>query len=110
MTAPLRIYIEGELRLEAAREGGVPGQLRALFARLEADMDAGIELDGIRVEVPDRRQRCAFVLERLLHALEAGQPDFARALLIYLAGRWPELRAVHATAHPDGWRADLEQD
>lgn len=108
MTASLEVYIDGELRLETAREGGVPGQLRALFARLETDMNAGIELDGVRIETPDPRQRCTFVLERLLHALEAGQTDFARALLIYLASHWPELRAVHVRRGGGGWDVRLD--
>lgn len=108
MSDPLRLYVDGELRLEAARGGGVPGQLRALFARLDADMDAGIELDGVRIEAPDRHQRRACVVEHLLHALGSGQTDFARALLIYLADRWPALRAVYATPGPDGWRVDLD--
>lgn len=108
MTSPLRVYVDGAQRLEAARGGGVPGQLRALFARLDADMEEGIELDGVRVEAPDCRQRCTFVLERLLHALEAGQTEFAQTLLAYLAGHWPELRAVHVERSPAGWAVNLD--
>lgn len=109
MSAPLAVYLDGEPCLEAARRAGVPGQLRALFARLDADMDAGIDLDGVWVAAPDSRQRCQFVLGRILHALEAGQTDFARALLGYLAGRWPELRAVHIRRTEVGWDIELEQ-
>lgn len=101
------LYLDDAPCLEAAR-GSVPGQLRALFARLDADMDAGIELGDVRVAMPDVQQRCRFVLGRLLHALESGQPEFAQALLIYLAGRWPELRAVHARRVESGWDTELE--
>jgi len=105
----LVVYLEGEPCLTAESGGGVPGQMRALFARLDADMDAGIELDGAWLAAPDSRQRCRFVLGRMLQALEEQQSDFARALLIYLAGRWPELRAVHVRRTESGWSVSLEE-
>lgn len=110
MTSPLVIYLDDALCLEVARAGGVPGQLRALFARLDADMDAGIELDGEWVAAPETRQRCRFVLGELVHALADGRQDFARSLLAYLAARWPELLAVHVLRTEDGWDVRLEQD
>ena len=78
MSTSLQVYIDDEPCLAAARDGGVPGQLRALFARLDADMDAGIDQEGVWIAAPDDAQRCRFVLGRLLHALESGQPEFAQ--------------------------------
>lgn len=110
MTSPLHLYIDGQPNLEVARGGGVPGQLRALFARLDADMDAGIELGGVWIPTPDEPQRRAFVVQQLLGAALAGQRDFARTLLIWLALRWPTLRAIRACAGADRWDVELEQD
>ncbi|MFN2309599.1 MAG: hypothetical protein ABR553_07670 [Gammaproteobacteria bacterium] len=84
--APLILYLDGGPCLEAPR-GGVPGQLRGLFARLDADMDAGIRLDGDGVPAPDTAQRNRYVLERLLAALADGERALAHSLLIYLAAR-----------------------
>lgn len=108
MNSPLVVYLDDALCLEAARAGGVPGQLRAFFARLDADMDAGIELDGEWMAAPDTRQRCRFVLGQLVQALTDGRHDFARSLLAYLSARWPELRAVHVLRTEDGWDVRLE--
>lgn len=110
MSSPLTLFIDGQVILEVARAGGVPGQLRALFTRLDADMDDGIELDGVWIPAPDAAGRRAFTVQQLLAAVAAGRDDLARTLLIYLAFRWPALRAVRARANGDGWDVELDQD
>lgn len=107
MSEPLILYLDGAACLEAAR-GGVPGQLRGLFARLDADMAAGLELDGVRVPAPDARQRSRYVLERLLAALAEGQAEFAHSLLIYISINWPELGAVRVVPGAGEWSVELE--
>jgi hypothetical protein len=103
----LVLYLDGERRLEAPRSA-VPGQLRAWLARLDADMDDGIELDDGWVAAPGVAERSRFVLGRLLAALAAGETDFAQSLLIYLATRRPELAAVRVSSTSGGWTAELE--
>ncbi|MFP5504894.1 MAG: hypothetical protein ACLGH6_01730 [Gammaproteobacteria bacterium] len=107
MDAPLVLYLDGEPCLEAGR-GGVPGQLRGLFARLDADMDQGIEIDGVRVPTPDGIQRGRYVLGRLLAALAGGEREFAHTLLIYIALNWPDLRAVRVDSGAEDWAVELE--
>ena len=107
LSGSLVLYLDGERRLEAARSA-VPGQLRAWLARLDADMDDGIELDDGWVAAPGVAERSRFVLGRLLAALAAGETDFAHSLLIYLATRRPELAAVRVRGTAGGWTAELE--
>lgn len=107
MSDPLVLYLDGERCLEAPR-GSVPGQLRAWLARLDADMDGGIELDNVWVAAPGIAERGRFVLGRLLAALAAGQMDFAHSLLIYLATRLPDLVVVRVSGTSGGWTAELE--
>lgn len=108
MHAALVLYLDGEPCLRVVRGGGIPGQLRALFARLDADMDNGIELEGRVVQNPETAQRGHFVLGRVLAALETGQTELARTLLIYVASRLPELRAVRVAGDGAGWVAELD--
>ena len=110
MNVPLTLYIDGEPTLEVARGSGIPGQLRALFARLDADMCDGVELDGSWIPAPDDRQRRGYIVQQLLGTVLAGRPDFCRSLLIYLAFHWPELRAVRVRTVAGGWDVELEQD
>ena len=110
MNALLILYVDGEAALEVARGSTIPGQLRALFARLDADMDDGVELDGNWIPAPNDRQRRSFVVQQLLGAVIAGRQDFCRSLLIYLAFHWPELRAVRVRRVAGGWDVELEQD
>ena len=107
MSDALVLYLDGETCLEV-RAGAVPGQLRAWLARLDADMDAGIDLDGAWVAAPGVPERGRFVLGRLLSALAEGRTDFARSLLIYLATRWPELAAIRVSGASGDWTAELE--
>lgn len=106
--AALVVYLDGELCLQVRQSDGVPGQVRGLLERMDADMDAGIELDGTPVPAPDREQRAHFVLHQMLAALAAGKTDFAHFLLTYLNLRWPELRSVQATSTDDSWTVSLE--
>ncbi len=108
MNNDLILYLNGQACLEATRSGGVPGHVRAWLARLDADMDDGIELDDGPVAAPDVQQRGQFVLARLLAALGEGKTDFARSLLFYLATRWPELRAIRVTEDASNWTAELD--
>lgn len=107
MSEPLILYLDGEPCLEAGR-GGVPGQLRGLFARLDADMATGIELDGAWVPTPDARQRGRYVLAQLLAALAAGEREFPHTLLIYIGMNWPDLRAVRVGSAGEYWSVQLE--
>lgn len=107
MSEPLLLYLDGQPCLEAPRSG-IPGQLRAFLTRLDADMDEGIERDDGWLAAPDVQQRGRFVLGRLLAALADGEMEFARSLLIYLAARWPELRAVRVRGDAAVWAAELD--
>lgn len=108
MNNDLVLYLNGQVRLRASRSGGRPGQMRAWLARLDADMDTGIELDTGHVAAPDVQQRGRFVLARLLAALAQDEAALARSLLIYLAARWPELQAIRVSEDADQWTAELE--
>jgi hypothetical protein len=107
MSESLVLHLDGEPCLEAGR-GRVPGQLRSLFARLDADMAAGIDLDGVHVPAPDAQQRCQYVLGRLLAALAEGERELAHTLLIYIANNWPELRSVRVGKGAEDWSVELE--
>jgi hypothetical protein len=104
----LILYLDGVPHLQVRRTGGIPGHLRSLFARLEADMDDGIELAGQTIATPDVSQRVRFVLGQLLTALAAGKVDFARTLLMYVASREPDLRAVWVVGDATSWSVDLD--
>ena len=108
MDDELILYLEGAPHLQVRRAGGVPGHLRSLFARLDADMDDGIELDDQTIAAPDESQRMRFVLGQLLTALAAGKVDFARSLLIYVASREPDLRAVWVVGDAAAWNVELD--
>lgn len=108
MDESLVLYLDGRVCLEVSRSGGVPGHLRAWLARLDADMDAGIDLDDGRVADPDPQQRGRFILAQLLVALAEGNSTLARSLLIYLATRWTELRAIRVTEGADDWSVELD--
>ncbi len=106
--ASLVVYLDGELCLQLRHADGVPGQVRGLLERLDADMDAGIDLGGTLVPAPNHQQRAHFVLHQMLAALAAGNTDFAHFLLTYLSLRWPELRSVQAISTDDSWTVSLE--
>lgn len=108
MNNDLQLYLNGQVRLEVSRSGGQPGHVRAWLARLDADMDDGIELDSGHVAAPDVPQRGQFVLARLLAALAQDETALARSLLIYLATRWPELEAIRVSEDADQWTAELD--
>jgi hypothetical protein len=104
----LLLYLDGAPHLQVARGGGIPGQLRGLFARLDADMDEGIEFEGQRITAPDAAQRARFVLGHVLQVLADGKVDFARSLLIYVASRQPDLRAVWVRGDASEWTVELD--
>ncbi len=108
MADELILYLDGAPHLQVARGGGIPGQLRSLFARLDTDMDAGSEFEGQHVTAPDAAQRARFVLGHLLTALTDGKQEFARSLLIYVASRQPDLRAVWLRSDASEWTVELD--
>lgn len=108
MAEQLILRVSGEEYLRIVRSVGVPGRLRSLLARIDADMDRGIELDGAAIAAPDARQRCHYVLGELLPAIAADQVGFARNLLTYLSLHWPELRAIDVSEADDRWDVQLD--
>ncbi len=104
----LFIFMGEEQIAEFDRSRGLAGRQRQALDALDSDMDQGIDLDGERVEHPDRMQRIQFVMRHLFHAIERDDEGVAALMCAYIATRLPDLRAIRATEEGDQVRARLE--
>jgi hypothetical protein len=90
----IEVYIEDRLhRVEV--EPGTLESGRELFDRMDRDMDAGWKMGPDFVERPDRGQRARIAAERLMLALDQGNPGLTQAMAGYILSRLPEVRQIH---------------
>lgn len=97
MMEPLVVVLDGVSQLEYARATPLEPAQHVYLERLDQRMDAGIEIDGRRIEQPNPLQRAQFIALQLLQAVQAGNEPVAAASCAYLANRIPELKQVRAT-------------
>lgn len=97
MTDPLVVVLDGASQLEYQRGKDLDPAQRDYLDRLDRRMDAGIDIDGRRIEQPNALQRAQFIALQLLTAVQAGNEAVAAATCAYLANRIPDLKQVRAT-------------
>lgn len=94
---PLVVVLDGVSQLEYQRGKPLESAQREYLDRLDLRMDAGIDIDGRRIEQPNPLQRAQFIALQLLQAVHAGNEPVAAATCAYLANRIPDLKQVRAT-------------
>lgn len=76
----------------------VPDELLAnagdFFARMDADMDAGIQMNRDWIASPSLEQRCQIVADKLLTAIENENPKLGRLMAGYILTRLVNLEQV----------------
>ena len=110
MEDSLAVVINGELTLQYDRAKPLPGQQRAYLDRMDARMDSGFELNGVRIDAPDTAQRAQLVTLHLIDALNSNDEPLASAMCAYLAVRLPELKQVKVNSAGEEVTVDLVFD
>lgn len=88
------VLLNGIAQLEYDRDRLLPEHQLAYLDRMDARMDAGIQVGNETVTHPDLNQRTRFAAANLVHALQTDDEAMAAAMCSYLAIRLPELKQV----------------
>lgn len=94
--AVLSLVIKDQSVIEYDRRKPLAPRQRLFLDHMDRDMDAGISLDGERIEQPDLAARARFMAVNLVQAAESGNDSVAAATCAWLALRLPELKQVRA--------------
>ena len=108
--AVLTVVVNGQPALQYDRRKPLAARQRLFLDHMDRDMDAGITLNGARIEQPDLPTRARFVAISLLDALDAGNDGLTAASCAYLALRLPELKQVKLDRHQGQAHIDLVFD
>lgn len=108
--AVLTVVVNGQPALQYDRRKPLAARQRLFLDHMDRDMDAGITLNGARIEQPDLPTRARFVAISLLDAFDAGNDGLAAASCAYLALRLPELKQVKLDRHQGQAHIDLVFD
>lgn len=106
----LAVVVNGDAVVQYDRSKPLPERQLQYLDKMDAEMDAGVILDGEAVERPDGLQRAQFVALQLLHALRENQDARIAALCSYLANRLPDLQQVKADDRGGMFSIDLVFD
>jgi len=90
----MAVLLNGIAQLEFDRNRSLPDYQGVYLDKMDAQMAAGIEIDGQTVAEPDPGQRAQFVAANLAHAIKHNDEAQAAAMCTYLAVRLPDLRQV----------------
>lgn len=108
--AVLTVVVNGQPALQYDRRKPLAARQRLFLDHMDRDMDAGLTLNGDRIERPDLPTRARFVALSLLDALDAGNDGLAAATCAYLAMRLPELKQVRLDRREGQAHIDLVFD
>jgi len=106
----LTILIDNQSELEFDRSRVLPDQQLVYLDRMDAQMDAGLQLGNDQVEQPDTLQRAQFVAVHLIEALQQGNEALVAASCAWLAQRLPDLTQVKALLVEGGFSVELVFD
>ncbi|HHJ14167.1 MAG TPA: hypothetical protein ENJ79_07280 [Gammaproteobacteria bacterium] len=106
----LVVVLDGQPVLEYRPGHALKARQLEYLRRMDARLDAGIELGGQAVARPDPVQRAQFVALRMIEALQAGEEQPAAAALAWLATRMPDLKQVRAGTGGDAVPVELVFD
>lgn len=107
MSDKLVVLLNGQAVVEYDRNKRLPGHQRQYLDRMDADMDAGIELAGESIDEPDAVQRAKFVAMHMANALLDEHDAMIAAACAYLATRLPELKQVKVVQQGEDLMLDL---
>lgn len=110
MSAILTVVLNGESRLQYDRGRILSGRQAEYLERMDQRMNAGIELDGVHVPMPDSQQRVRFVAMQLVQALMRDDESRTAAMTGYLASRLPDLQQVKVRLEEGEAEIDLVFD
>lgn len=110
MEDKLTILFNDQTVIEYDRKVRLPGHQRQYLDKMDADMDAGIDLAGEKIAAPDDTQRAKFVAMHLAQALMDEQDSLIAATCAYLANRLPELKQVKIVQQGEELMLDLVFD
>ncbi|MGW8227822.1 MAG: hypothetical protein ACWGOW_02925 [Gammaproteobacteria bacterium] len=102
MSNVMAVLLNGTAQIEYNREIALPARQRDYLARMDQDMDAGIQLGNRYIDMPDQTQRAQFVALHLIQSLLVDNEQHIAASCAYLADRLPDLKQVKAVTKPDG--------
>jgi hypothetical protein len=107
MNDKLVVLFNGQAVVEYDRGKRLPGHQRQYLDRMDADMDAGIDLNGEAIDAPDAVQRAKFVAMHMVQALLDEHDAMIAAGCAYLANRLPELKQVKVVQQGEDLMLDL---
>lgn len=107
MSDKLVVLFNGQAVVEYDRNKRLPGHQRQYLDRMDANMDAGIELAGESIDNPDAVQRAKFVAMHMANALMDEHDAMIAAACAYLATRLPELKQVKVVQQGEELMLDL---
>jgi hypothetical protein len=110
MSEKLVVLLNGVSQIEYDRSRVLPDRQREYLDHLDRRLDRGVELNGERIEQPDRVQRAQFVAVHMIHAIKSENEPLAAATCSYLADRLPDLKQVKADEDGEDISIDLVFD
>ena len=110
MGSTLEISLDNLIVMEYDRHTRLPGKQREFLAKMDFDMDAGIELNGKHYADPDTLQRGKYVAINLVHAIQMNNRSMMNAMCAYLITRLPTLKQVAAEQNAEEMTVKLNFD
>ena len=102
MSEKMTVLVNGVAQVEYRRDVPLEERQRAYLAKMDAQMDRGIPLEGETVDHPDRLQRARYVALTLAEAILQDREAEIAATCSWLAERIPDLQQVRIDAGEDG--------
>lgn len=94
MSDIMGVLLNGVAQLEYDRRKPLPDHQAVYLEKMDAKMDAGIQLEGKNIPSPDINDRAQFIAANLLHAIKNDDEAMAAAHCTYLANRLPDLKQI----------------
>jgi hypothetical protein len=101
MGSALEISLDNSIVMKYDRNTRLPGKQREFLAKMDFDMNEGINLNGKHYVSPDIVQRGQYVAINLIQAIQKNNRSMITAMCAYLVTRLPTLNQVIAEDNDD---------
>ena len=86
---------------------GMVGEAEDFFAKMDADMDKGWQMNRQWVESPDRFQRCQIAADKLMAAHGEGNDILVKLMAAYMLNRLPGIVGVRVNTEGEMMETEL---
>ncbi len=89
----LEVYLEGQT-IPVEIDNEILSEAKPIFAKMDSDMDEGMQMHRVWVDELNTEQRCQLVADKLITAIEGRNDNMMKMMSAYILHKVPGIKGI----------------